>query len=292
MAEELFLRLDELIDRALLEDIGSGDRTTFTTVPEHLTASGEIFTKEPGVIAGLPVVARVFSRLDPEARTIFRVKEGSAVTAGTVLAVIEGRARSILSAERVALNFIRHLSGIATRTARMVELVKDFRAVVVDTRKTTPGLRVLEKYAVRIGGGKNHRFGLFDGVLIKDNHIRVAGGIKNAVQLVRENIPHTFKIEVEAKNLAEVQEALDAGADIIMLDNIPLEIMKEAVELIAGRAVVEASGGITEENVRAVAATGVDLISSGALTHSVKALDISLDIVESGNPGPERRSVR
>lgn len=285
MAEELFLRLDEFIDRALLEDIGSGDRTTFSTVPEHLTASGEIFTKEPGVIAGLPVVARVFSRLDPELMTIFRVKEGSAVPAGTVLAVVEGRARSILSAERVALNFIRHLSGIATRTAGMVELVRDFRAVVVDTRKTTPGLRVLEKYAVRVGGGKNHRFGLFDGVLIKDNHIRVAGGIKNAVQCIRENIPHTFKIEVEAKNLIEVEEALDAGADIIMLDNIPLEIMQEAVELIAGRAVVEASGGITEKNIRAVAATGVDLISVGALTHSVTALDISLDIVESGKTG-------
>ncbi|MEW6446620.1 MAG: carboxylating nicotinate-nucleotide diphosphorylase [Bacillota bacterium] len=290
MAEELFLRIDELIDRALLEDIGSGDRTTLATVPDHLTASGEIFTKESGVIAGLPVVARVFSRLDPEVRTIFRVKEGSAVAAGTVLAVVEGRARSILSAERVALNFIRHLSGIATRTARMVELVKEFRAVVVDTRKTTPGLRVLEKYAVRIGGGKNHRFGLFDGVLVKDNHIRVAGGIKNAVQLIREKIPHTFKIEVEAKNLSEVEEALDAGVDIIMLDNIPLEIMQEAVRLIGGRAAVEASGGITEENIRAVAATGVDLISVGALTHSVTALDISLDIVESGKLGNRNKA--
>ncbi|HIE12123.1 MAG TPA: carboxylating nicotinate-nucleotide diphosphorylase [Desulfotomaculum sp.] len=289
MAEELFLGLDELIDRALLEDVGSGDRTTLATVPDHLTASGAIFTKEPGVIAGLPVMARVFSRLDPETRTIFRVKEGSAVAAGTVLAVAEGRAHSILGAERVALNFIRHLSGIATRTARMVDLVKEFRAVVVDTRKTTPGLRSLEKYAVRIGGGKNHRFGLFDGVLIKDNHIRVAGGIKNAVRLIRENIPHTFKIEVEAKTLFEVEQALDAGADIIMLDNIPLELMREAVRLIAGRAVVEASGGITEENIREVAAIGVDLISVGALTHSVKALDISLDIVESGKPGNRNR---
>lgn len=285
MAEELFFGLDELIDRALLEDVGSGDRTTLATVPDHLTASGEMFTKENGVIAGLPVVARVFSRLDPETRTIFRVKEGSAVAAGTVLAVVEGRARSILSAERVALNFVRHLSGIATRTARMVDLVKEFRTVVVDTRKTTPGLRALEKYAVRVGGGKNHRFGLFDGVLIKDNHIRVAGGIKNAVRLIRENIPHTFKIEVEVNNLSEVEEALDVGADIIMLDNIPLELMQEAVRLIAGRAVVEASGGITEENIREVAAIGVDLISVGALTHSVKALDISLDIVGSGKPG-------
>jgi nicotinate-nucleotide pyrophosphorylase (carboxylating) len=197
-----------------------------------------------------------------------------------VLAEISGSARAILSGERLALNFLQHLSGIATGTAQLVALAAGQKARIVDTRKTTPGLRMLEKYAVRVGGGHNHRFGLFDAVLIKDNHIKMAGGIKASVEAARLGCPHTARIEVEVEDLAGVNEALAAKADIIMLDNMTLERMREAVNLIAGRALVEASGGITEGNIRAVAEAGVDLISAGALTHSVKALDISLDIVE------------
>ncbi|MDI6631256.1 MAG: carboxylating nicotinate-nucleotide diphosphorylase [Bacillota bacterium] len=282
MAEEIFFGLDELVDRALREDLGTGDLTTLGIVPEGVFARGVFLAKEEGVVAGLPVAARVFRRLDPESEFRCRVEEGTRVAAGTILAEVVGRARAVLCGERVALNFMRHLSGIATRTARMVALVQEFQVLVTDTRKTTPGLRALEKYAVRVGGGKNHRFGLYDGVLIKDNHIRIAGGVKEAVRRVRESMPHTLKIEVEAESLAQVEEALAAGADVIMLDNMPLETMREAVRLVAGRALVEASGGITEENIRAVAATGVDLVSAGALTHSVRALDISLEIVGSG----------
>ncbi|MEW6771171.1 MAG: carboxylating nicotinate-nucleotide diphosphorylase [Bacillota bacterium] len=282
MAEELFFGLDELVDRALQEDLGTGDLTTLGIVPEGVFARGVFLTREEGVVAGLPVATRVFRRLDPESEFRCRVEEGAKVAAGTVLAEVVGRARAVLCGERVALNFLRHLSGIATRTAGMVALVQEFQVLVTDTRKTTPGLRALEKYAVRVGGGKNHRFGLYDGVLIKDNHIRIAGGVKEAVRRVRESVPHTLKVEVEAESLAQVEEALAAGVDVIMLDNMPLETMREAVRLIAGRALVEASGGITEENIRAVAATGVDLISAGALTHSVRALDISLEILTSG----------
>jgi len=281
VAGELSLGLNEIIERALQEDIGTGDLTTLSVVPANIFARCVFLVKEEGVVAGLPVAARVLKRLDPEVEFRHRVKEGARVAAGTVLAEAVGRARAILSGERVALNFLRHLSGIATRTARMVDLIKGLRAVVVDTRKTTPGLRALEKYAVRVGGGKNHRFGLYDGVLIKDNHIRIAGSVKEAVRLVRESAPHTLRVEVETGSLAEVEEALAAGVDIIMLDNMPVAMMREAVRLVAGRALVEASGRITEENIRAVAATGVDLISAGALTHSVSALDISLEITES-----------
>lgn len=272
--------LDRLIDMALREDLGPGDITTESVVPETLWARAEFIAKEEGVVAGLPVAGRVFRRLDPETEFWAEVAEGSAVKAGAVLAVVAGRARTILAGERVALNFVRHLSGIATRTRRLVAAVEGLRAVVLDTRKTTPGLRALEKYAVRAGGGRNHRFGLFDGILIKDNHIRAAGGIREAVARARARAPHTLKVEVEVQNLDEVEEALAAGADIIMLDNMPVAAMREAVRRIGGRALVEASGGITEENVREVAATGVDFISAGALTHSARALDISLEIVE------------
>ncbi|MEW6172395.1 MAG: carboxylating nicotinate-nucleotide diphosphorylase [Bacillota bacterium] len=286
MAGEFFFGLDALIDRALEEDIGAGDCTTQAVVPKNVSARGVFVTREDGVVAGLPVAERVFARLDPAVDCVYRVAEGTEVKAGVVLAEVYGRARAVLTGERVALNFLRHLSGIATRTALMVGQIGGLQAVVVDTRKTTPGLRTLEKYAVRTGGGKNHRFGLYDGILIKDNHIRVAGGIKEAVRLARERAPHGFKIEVEAENLSQVEEALAAGAEIIMLDNMPAAMMREAVRLIAGRAMIEASGGITEENIRAVAATGVDLISVGALTHSVRALDISLEIedVSEGMP--------
>lgn len=280
--DEFFFGLDELIGRALAEDIGTGDCTTLSIIPKNVYARGVLFTKEEGIIAGLPVVERVFTRVDPAISCVCKVTEGARVQAGAVLAEISGRARGILMGERAALNFIRHLSGIATRTARMVAQIQGFRVQVVDTRKTTPGLRALEKYAVRVGGGRNHRLGLYDGVLIKDNHISVAGGIREAVMLARRNAPYGLKIEVETETLAQVEEALGAGVDIIMLDNMPLEMMREAVRLVSGRALVEASGGITEDNITAVAATGVDLISVGALTHSVKALDISLDIIESG----------
>lgn len=272
--------MDRVIDLALEEDIGPGDITTLSLVPENLWARGHFVAKEEGVIAGLPVAARVFSRLDPETRFFPKVPEGAVVSQGSVIAVVEGRAQVLLTGERVALNFLRHLSGIATCTRRLVAAAEGYGVTIVDTRKTTPGLRVLEKYAVRVGGGKNHRFGLFDGILIKDNHIKVAGGIAKAVAKVRECAPHTLKVEVEAESLAEVEEALTAGADVIMLDNMSVETMRAAVRLINGRALTEASGGITEENIREVAATGVDLISVGALTHSVRALDISLEIVE------------
>lgn len=271
-----FIELESLIDRCLREDIGTGDITTGSIIPREAGAEAVIIAKEEGVIAGLAVAEKVFHRADPA--IVFRtlVRDGERVKRGQVLAEVGGRARPILAAERLALNFLQRLSGIATRTARMVELAAGERAVVVDTRKTTPGLRMLEKYAVRVGGGRNHRFGLYDSVLVKENHIKMAGSITRAVELVRRGAPHTFKIEVEAEDLAGVQEALKAGADIIMLDNMEPADMKKAVELVGGRALLEASGGITEENIRAVASTGVDLISVGALTHSIKSLDVSL----------------
>ncbi|RDV84247.1 carboxylating nicotinate-nucleotide diphosphorylase [Ammonifex thiophilus] len=269
---------DEIIIRALREDIGPGDITTELLVPLEKTGRGIILTKEEGVVAGLPVAARVFALLDPRVAFLPQVEEGARVGKGEVLARVEGPLRGILMGERVALNFLRHLSGIATRTRAVVELVQDYPVRILDTRKTTPGLRSMEKYAVRVGGGSNHRFGLFDGILIKDNHIRAVGSVAEAVRRAREGAPATLKIEVETKSLAEVEEALAAGADIIMLDNMPVGEMRRAVELVKGRALLEASGGITEKNVREVAATGVNFISLGALTHSVKALDISLDL--------------
>ncbi|OPZ75063.1 MAG: putative nicotinate-nucleotide pyrophosphorylase (carboxylating) [Firmicutes bacterium ADurb.Bin456] len=272
--------LQNLIDRCLEEDVGSGDLTTNSTVPAGAVSTGFIQAKEAGVVAGLPLAEMVFRRLDPATGFQALVRDGDRVERGRVLAEINGKARVILTGERLALNFLRHLSGIATRTSRLVETVADTKALIVDTRKTTPGLRVLEKYAVRAGGGHNHRFGLYDGVLIKDNHIKMAGGIKEAVLAARRQSPHMVRIEVEAEDLAGVGEALDAGADIIMLDNMDTRAMRQAVELVAGRALLEASGGIEEETIRAVASTGVDLISVGALTHSVKSLDISLDIRE------------
>ncbi|MZP29347.1 carboxylating nicotinate-nucleotide diphosphorylase [Heliobacterium undosum] len=264
--------------RALREDIGQGDLTTMSLVPADAQTRGIIHAKEAGVIAGMPVARIVFETVDPGLSFEAKVKDGERVERGTVLAEVQGSARSILIGERLALNFLQRLSGIATKTARCVELVTYYQARIVDTRKTTPGLRMLEKYAVRMGGGKNHRFGLFDGVLIKDNHIRVAGGIHQAVSQARQAVPHTVKIEVEVEDLAGVAEALEANADIIMLDNMVPELMKEAVRMIGGRALVEASGGVSEETLVEIAKTGVHLISMGALTHSVKALDISLDV--------------
>jgi nicotinate-nucleotide pyrophosphorylase (carboxylating) len=271
-----YLGLDSYLMNALQEDIGTGDITTLCCVPQEETSTAVFRCKQAGVVCGLEVGRRVFQLLDSSVRFEALVSEGTEVQVGDVVATVSGPSRSILSGERVALNLMQHLSGIATRTHALAQQVAGTGAVIVDTRKTTPGMRVLEKYAVRMGGGTNHRFNLADGVLIKDNHIVASGGIKNAVANARKTVPHTLKIEVETTNLAEIQEALEAGADIIMLDNMSCEEMRQAVALIAGRAKVEASGNMGSRNVREVAETGVDLISVGALTHSVEALDISL----------------
>lgn len=271
-----YLGLDSFLLSALQEDIGTGDITTECCVPEGEQSRAVFRCKQSGVVCGLEVARRVFALLDSQVVFTATVAEGTPVQVGDVVATISGPSRSILSGERLALNLMQHMSGIATQTAALVEKVRGTKAVIVDTRKTTPGLRVLEKYAVRMGGGTNHRFNLADGVLIKDNHIVAAGGITNAVNNARKIVPHTLKIEVETTNFAEIQEALDAGADIIMLDNMSCEDMAKAVAMIAGRAKVEASGNMGSRDVAQVAATGVDLISVGALTHSVEALDISL----------------
>ena len=274
------LGLQQLIEECLKEDIGTGDITTNSIIPLEASATGYIVAREGGVVAGLPVAEQVFLCLEPAFTFLAQARDGDKVGRGQVLAELHGSARTILTGERLALNFLQRLSGIATRTARLVERVAGEKAHVVDTRKTTPGLRVLEKYAVRIGGGRNHRFGLYDAVLIKDNHIKMAGGIQNAVAAARQGSPHTAKIEVEVEDLAGVGAALAARADIIMLDNMEPAAMRAAVDLVAGRALVEASGGVCEENIRAVAEAGVDLISVGALTHSIQSLYISLDILE------------
>lgn len=270
--------LDEIVRRALAEDIGTGDVTTEAVVPAEAYAVARAVCKSNGILAGIPVAEAVFRTVDPEVLFQSFAKDGEWGTVGFTIFEVRGAARSLLIAERTALNFLQHLSGIATRTARCVGLVHGTKARIVDTRKTTPGLRVLEKYAVRVGGGCNHRFNLSGGILIKDNHIAAAGGIAEAVRRARKNAPHLLKIEVEATTLEQVQEALDAGADAILLDNMPPELLRQAVQLVAGRAVTEASGGITEENLREVAETGVDIISLGALTHSVEAMDISMSL--------------
>jgi len=270
--------LDEIVRRALAEDIGTGDVTTEAVVPAEAYAVARAVCKSNGILAGIPVAEAVFRTVDPEVLFQSFAKDGEWGTVGFTIFEVRGAARSLLIAERTALNFLQHLSGIATRTARCVGLVHGTKARIVDTRKTTPGLRVLEKYAVRVGGGCNHRFNLSDGILIKDNHIAAAGGIAEAVRRARKNAPHLLKIEVEATTLEQVQEALDAGADAILLDNMPPELLRQAVQLVAGRAVTEASGGITEENLREIAETGVDIISLGALTHSVEAMDINMSL--------------
>lgn len=271
-------QITSIITRALEEDIGPGDITTSTIIPEDLEARGLIYAKEDLVLAGINVASECFRILDPEIKFKRKFKDGDSVRNGKVIAEIKGNARDIVMAERVALNFLQRLSGIATLTSKFVEKVKDLKVKIIDTRKTTPGLRVLEKYAVKIGGGFNHRFGLYDAVLIKDNHIALSGSIIKAVEKVKKEISHTAKVEVEAKNLEEVKEAIRAGADIIMLDNMDLDMMKIAVKLIKNRVLIEASGNINLENVREIAKTGVDLISIGALTHSAPAVDISLEV--------------
>ena len=270
--------LDEIVAGALKEDIGTGDLTTMSTVPEGAVTEGYIYVKETGVVAGIRVAERVFQFLSSEIAFDYRKTDGDMVQKGDIVAVVSGPAGPILTGERVALNLLQRMSGIATRTAVIRDMLKEFATEVVDTRKTTPGLRILEKYAVRIGGGKNHRFGLYDGILIKDNHIKIAGGIRNAVAVAKDRAPHTIKIEVEVESIEGVREALEAGVDIIMLDNMNFAAVREAVRLIDGRALVEVSGGVTESTVTGYARAGADIISLGALTHSVKALDMSLDV--------------
>jgi len=270
----------DLLEMALREDIGTGDITSESVVPVNAQAVGTIMSKSDGIIAGLDVAAEIFCMLDPEVNFRKLVSDGDQVHSGQELAKAEGKARSILTAERTVLNFLQRLSGIATMTSQYVRAASGYPAKIIDTRKTTPGWRVLEKYAVRVGGGHNHRFGLYDAVLIKENHIAVAGGVAEAVSRARERIPHTMKIEVEVETLDQVREAIESGADIIMPDNMDVDAIAEAVKLINGRVIVEASGGIRLKDIPAIAATGVDLISIGALTNAAPPLDISMYIQE------------
>ncbi|MGS0763236.1 carboxylating nicotinate-nucleotide diphosphorylase [Syntrophomonas curvata] len=275
-----YIRLNELIAWALAEDIGHGDLTTASLIPDEMQASGVFVAKSPGVLAGINISEAVYRYLDPGIKFEAFKTDGETLAKGDIIARVTGKAATLLTGERVALNFLQRLSGIASKTRHMAELIKYLPAELIDTRKTTPGLRVLEKYAVTVGGARNHRFGLYDGVLIKDNHIRAVGSIARAVSDARKKIPHTVKIEVEVDNLEQLQQALEARADIILLDNMDAEQMKQAVEITAGRAQLEASGGINEETLVEVAKSGVDLISSGALTHSAVSLDISFDLTE------------
>lgn len=268
--------LRRIVETALREDIGSGDITTQATVSSDLISQAELVAKEDFVLAGIDVAAEVFKTLDPDVAFECLIEDGQSVKKGEVLAWLKGPASSLLQGERVALNLLQRMSGIATLTSHFVREVSATEAVVVDTRKTMPGLRVLDKYSVRAGGGTNHRTSLYDGVLIKENHIAAAGSITIAIERATARAPHTMKIEVETTSLAEVSEALQAGADIILLDNMTLDQLREAVQLIAGRAKAEASGGVNLETIREIAETGVDLISVGALTHSARAVDISM----------------
>jgi nicotinate-nucleotide pyrophosphorylase (carboxylating) len=270
--------IDEIIKTALKEDINYIDTTTDLVIPEGHKSSAALIAKAEGVLCGIEVAVRAFTMLDGGIRYSIFKKDGDRIKPGDKIAVIEGPARALLKGERTALNLLQHMSGIATETDRCVQIVKGTKAAITDTRKTMPGLRALQKYAVAIGGGKNHRFNLSDGAMLKDNHIDAAGGIAAAVRAIRERLGHMVRLEVETRNIDEVKEAIKAGADVIMLDNMTCEQMREAVKLAAGRVLLEASGGITGENLRAVAETGVDIISIGALTHSVRALDISMKI--------------
>jgi nicotinate-nucleotide pyrophosphorylase (carboxylating) len=270
--------VERVVAAALAEDLGSGDATTLALVPEEARCRAELLLEEPGVVCGVPVAAAVFHALDPSVHVAAMLEDGSAVSeVPAVLAEVEGPARAILSGERVALNVLGRLCGIASLTRRFVELTDGTRTTVLDTRKTTPGLRALEKYAVRCGGGRNHRAGLYDGVLVKENHLRLAGGVTAALAALDGRVDG-LPVEVEAETLAQVREAIDAGAPRILLDNMSPEEVREAVELTAGRAELEASGGISLATVRAYAETGVDFVSVGALTNSARTLHVSLEV--------------
>jgi nicotinate-nucleotide pyrophosphorylase (carboxylating) len=276
------LQIEEIIDLALAEDLGKGDVTTEALIPSDQQGTGFIVAKKEGILAGTEAATQIFHRVDPELKVEILLKDGTRVKPGSKVAKVSGSIASILKAERMALNFLQRLSGIASETNRYVESVEGLPVRIMDTRKTIPGWRSLEKYAVRVGGGGNHRMNLSDGILIKDNHLvalRSQGlNIKEIIARAGQNAPQRLKIEVEVGTVSEALEAVEAGADIVMLDNMNLEDMRKAVESIHGRALIEASGGITLDNVRAVAETGVDFISIGALTHSARALDISLEL--------------
>ncbi len=274
--------VDDLIKNALAEDISYLDTTTDYMIDADARDTAVLIAKADGVVCGLDVALRVFELLDDTFEAKVYLPEGSAVKKGDLIAEYNGYTRALLKGERTALNLLQHMSGIATATANAVELVKGTNAAITDTRKTLPGMRSLQKYAVTVGGGKNHRFNLSDGAMLKDNHIDAAGGITPAVQSLRNKLGHMVKLEVETRDLDEVREALEAGADIIMLDNMSCDMMREAVEIVGGKALLEASGGITAETLRAVAQTGVDVISIGALTHSVTAMDISMKMLKNG----------
>ncbi|GAB4564037.1 MAG: carboxylating nicotinate-nucleotide diphosphorylase [Geothermobacteraceae bacterium] len=265
-----------LVQQALHEDIGLGDLTTMATIEPGTQARAELVAKEDFVLAGIDVAREVFRQLDADVAFEALKSDGQSVARGDVLAWIKGEAAVLLQGERVALNLLQRMSGVATLTRRFVDAVAGTRAVIVDTRKTTPGLRAVEKYAVRMGGGHNHRTALYDGILIKENHIAAAGGIAAAIERARARVPHLLKIEIETRDLHEVRQALDAGAECILLDNMSLDQLREAVALVDGRALTEASGGVNLDTVADIAATGVDLISVGALTHSYRAVDISM----------------
>ena len=278
MIHELEPDIEDCIRRALEEDIGSGDATTLSTIPIDLALQGTFLAKSDGTIAGLDVARRVFELLDPAVEFDSRIVDGQEVRSGDIFAAVAGPGRTILTGERTALNFLQRMSGIATLTRAFVQAVEGTRAIILDTRKTAPGLRSLDKLSVRLGGGTNHRVGLFDMVLVKDNHIEAAGGITAAVRRVKSGSASPLPVEVECRTLKDVQEAYALSVDRIMLDNMDLATIDEAVRVVAGRIPLEVSGNVTLETVRSIAKTGVDLISVGALTHSVKAMDISLKI--------------
>ncbi|HVK45266.1 MAG TPA: carboxylating nicotinate-nucleotide diphosphorylase [Micropruina sp.] len=276
------LVIEPIVRAALLEDLGrAGDLTTDSTIPPDATATVQLVSRDPGVVAGLGLAELAWQLVDPAIRTEIHLADGSRVEPGIVIATASGPARGLLSGERVALNFLGHLSGVATGTATIADAIAHTRAKVADTRKTIPGLRALQKYAVRCGGGANHRFGLDDAVLIKDNHIAVAGGVRAAVEAAKSSVGHLVKIEVEVDSLAMLAELLEVGADVVLLDNMGPDQLREAVTMVDGRMVTEASGRITPETAVPIAEAGVDLISVGWLTHSARVLDIGLDHVSS-----------
>ncbi|HYA40901.1 MAG TPA: carboxylating nicotinate-nucleotide diphosphorylase [Syntrophobacteraceae bacterium] len=282
--------MDELLRQALAEDIGSGDVTTLCVIPADLHGSAVVFGREPFVLSGSKPFRRVFELLDPQISVNCLFEDGQQVGPDVAVFRIEGKVRTLLTAERTALNFAQRLCGIATMTRKMVDALRGTGCRLLDTRKTTPLLRSLEKEAVRHGGGKNHRFGLADGILIKDNHIAAAGGLKESVRLARQNAPHTLRIEVEVENIEQLDEAIAAGADVVLLDNFTPDRLKEAVAVARGRVLLEASGGVNLETVRSIAQTGVDFVSCGSLTHSAKAIDLTMEFCAVDSECPAGRS--
>jgi nicotinate-nucleotide pyrophosphorylase (carboxylating) len=273
----MMIETDELLKLALLEDLGSGDATTLSVIPAGREGSAVVFGREPFVLSGSKPFRRIFELFDPEIRVECLFPDGEKIAPNVTAFRVEGLMRTILTCERTALNFVQRLCGVATLTRRMTDAIAGTGCRLLDTRKTTPLWRAFEKEAVRHGGGRNHRFGLADGILIKDNHIAVAGSTKEAVRRAREGVLHTFRIEVEVENLEQLDEAIAAGADIVLLDNFAVDMLKQAVEIGKGRVIMEASGGVTLETVRAIAQTGVDFVSCGALTHSARAIDLSME---------------